>query len=65
MERELLQEVIDYYEGQGKYNFDHLKAHDRANASWDAWEDIYGRIKGCLSMPPTQQNAPDGPAEAF
>jgi hypothetical protein len=46
--RDLCQEVLDYYEGRGKYNFSHLSPHDRDNAAYDAWQLIRERIKQAL-----------------
>lgn len=46
--RDLCQEVLDYYEGRGKYNFSHLGPHDRDNAAYDAWQLIRERIKQAL-----------------
>lgn len=45
----LLQKVIAYYEGQGKYNFSHLSDYDRDNAAFDAWQEIRQEIKEALS----------------
>lgn len=47
--RDLCQEVLDYYEGRGKYNFSHLNPHDRDNAAFDAWQLIRERIKQALT----------------
>lgn len=46
--RELCQEVLDYYEGRGKYNFTHLSHYDRDNAAFDSWQDIRQRIQSSL-----------------
>lgn len=46
--RDLCQEVLDYYEGRGKYNFSHLSPYDRDNAAYDAWQLIRERIKQAL-----------------
>lgn len=46
--RDLCQEVLDYYEGRGKYNFSHLGPHDRDNTAYDAWQLIRERIKQAL-----------------
>ena len=41
----LLQKIIDYNEGKGKYNFSNLSDYDRANAADDAWQDLRDEIK--------------------
>lgn len=46
--RDLCQEVLDYYEGRGKYNFSHLSPCDRDNEAYDAWQLIRERIKQAL-----------------
>lgn len=46
--RDLCQEVLDYYEGRGKYNFSHLSPHDKDNEAYDAWQLIRERIKQAL-----------------
>lgn len=47
--RDLCQEVLDYYEGRGKYNFSHLSPHDRGNEAYDAWQLIREKIKQALN----------------
>ena len=44
----LIQEVVDYYEGNGKYNFSHLPDSERGIAALEAWEEIYSRLKEVL-----------------
>lgn len=51
----LLQKVIAYYEGQGKYNFSHLSNYDRDNAAFDAWQEIRQEIKEALKDYSTQE----------
>jgi hypothetical protein len=51
----LLQKVIAYYEGQGKYNFSHLSSYDRDNAAFDAWQEIRQEIKEALRDYSTQE----------
>jgi len=46
---ELLQKVIDYYEGKGEFNFSHLSDYDRSNASFDAWQLLINDMKEHLS----------------
>lgn len=46
--RDLCQEVLEYYEGRGKYNFSHLSPYDRDNEAFDAWQLIRERIKQAL-----------------
>lgn len=41
----LLQEVLDYNLGNGKYNFSRLPEGVRQNESFDAWMDIKNRIE--------------------
>jgi hypothetical protein len=50
--RDLCQEVLDYYEGRGKYNFSHLSSHDRDNEAYDAWQLIREKIKQALTSKP-------------
>lgn len=47
--RDLCQEVLDYYEGRGKYNFSHLSPYDRDNEAFDAWQLIRQKIKQALT----------------
>jgi hypothetical protein len=51
----LLQKVIAYYEGRGKYNFSHLSNYDRDNAAFDAWQEIRQEIKEALRDYSTQE----------
>jgi hypothetical protein len=50
----LLRMVIDYSDGNGKYNFSNLNKYDKANARFDAWQvirseiDYYFYLKGKL-----------------
>ncbi len=44
----LLQKVIDYNEGNGKYNLSHMNDYDRKNASYYAWNEIKAEIKEYL-----------------
>lgn len=41
---ELLQEVIDFRQGNGNYDFSNRYGADKENAIFDAWEDIESRI---------------------
>jgi hypothetical protein len=47
--RDLCEEVLEYYEGRGRYNFSHLSPHDRDNAAFDAWQSIRQKIKQALT----------------
>jgi hypothetical protein len=47
----LCAEVLAYHEGRGKYNFSHLNSCDRENAAFDAWQEIYTKLKYVLAEP--------------
>lgn len=47
--RDLCEDVLEYYEGRGKYNFSHLSPYDRDNEAYDAWQLIRERIKQALN----------------
>lgn len=47
-EMSLLFEVVNFHEGKAKYNYSGLNDNDRANQSFDDWQDIYRRIKSHL-----------------
>jgi hypothetical protein len=40
----LLQEIIDFRQGNGKFDFSSRYGVDKENAIFDAWEDIETRI---------------------
>lgn len=46
--KELLKEVVEYYEGSGKYNFSHLQAPYREQESFDVWMNLLQDIKECI-----------------
>ena len=56
--RALCAKVIQYNEGQGKYNFSHLDPLDREDAAFDAWQEIRSEIKHALAQP-----VPPGPTD--
>ena len=56
--RALCAKVIQYNEGQGKYNFSHLDRLDREDAAFDAWQEIRSEIKHALAQP-----VPPGPTD--
>lgn len=41
---QLLQAVMDYRKGEGKYNFSNLSGQDYSNAAADAWNELEDRI---------------------
>lgn len=41
----VLKDIIDYHLGNGEYDFSHLPADQRENASHDAWVALFERIK--------------------
>lgn len=43
-----LRDVERYYRGKGEYNFSRLSDEERANASFDAWQDIMVGIDAAL-----------------
>lgn len=45
----LLQEILDYNEGKGKYNFSSLSNYDRENESFDSWMRIKEKIKETIN----------------
>jgi hypothetical protein len=45
----MLKEVMDYYRGKGMYDFSHMNDYARANAAFDAWQDISYRIEHILN----------------
>jgi len=47
--KDLIKEVIDYHEGNGKYNFSHLHWKVREDAMHDAWADIYDKLKEAVN----------------
>lgn len=46
---ELLNEVMKYREGRGKYNFSHVPEDQQANEAFDAWQEIENKIKKFLT----------------
>jgi len=46
---ELLQKVLNYYEGKEEYDFSGLDENDRNNEAFDAWIKISQEIKSYLS----------------
>lgn len=46
---EALEEVKNFHEGNGKYNFMHMNENDRGNASFDAWQLIFEKINELLT----------------
>jgi hypothetical protein len=44
----LLQEILDYRKGKGKYNFSKLPSQKRGDACFDAWENLEYRIGNYL-----------------
>ena len=43
------EEVMAFRKGVGKYRFSHLPTYERANASFDAWQEIETRIVAALA----------------
>lgn len=48
--QELLAKVLRYRMGQLEYNFSHLNENDRANAAFDAWNELEIKIKNYLNL---------------
>lgn len=46
---EALKDVVRFHRGEGEYDFLALTAHDRANATYDAWQAILGRIDAAFA----------------
>jgi hypothetical protein len=46
--RKLLAKVLDYYEGRKPFDFHRLPAEQRANDSFDAWQEIAEEIRQTL-----------------
>ena len=42
---EVARDVLDYSRGQGDYDFYKLPEQERANAPFDAWQDIEQRLE--------------------
>ena len=52
--RELLARILDYYEGRKPFDFYRLNDEQRANESFDAWQEIAGEIRTFLAKPDAQ-----------
>lgn len=44
----LIKEVIDFHEGNGKYDFSKLHPELAANEANDAWQSIYKELKSFI-----------------
>lgn len=45
----VLRDILDYCDGSGSYVFFDLPPEQRANAAFDAWQNIKDRIRLCLA----------------
>lgn len=50
--RALLQAVLDYRRGRGRFNFSALPDDQRSIAALEAWEDIEDRIEAFMDTEP-------------
>lgn len=55
----LLEAVVSYYKGNGKYNFSGLQGQDRADAAYDAWTHLFYDIEDYLKNRPCDCDVPE------